>query len=145
MKKEKGENQTRKEKGKGQIETEAPVALARLEVTELEVKGLGEAITEVGGLREAATGVRRMGEAATAGARGPASLSLPAFSSLLASSLSPTSLLLSTFLAFRRAFFSAFDKCFWRIFSLFSLIFFFQGSSTLYLLSSTLATVSSIF
>lgn len=121
--KEKGKSRTGKEKREGQTAIEAPIALIRLRLIEPEVKKSEEAATEARRSREAATGAKRLkevvtgaggpGEATIAGERGPVSLSLS------------TILLSLAFLAFRQAFFLSFDKHFWRIFSLFSLLFFF--------------------
>lgn len=135
--KEKGEGQIRKEKRERQTETKVPIALAGLKMTKTRFEGLEKAETRAEKLKEVVTGVEKLEKAVMAGPRGPTTLLppallLPAFLSLLASSAST------------QAVFLAFDKRFLRIFSLFSYLFFSQGSSALSLLSSVLAIASSI-
>lgn len=102
--KEKRRDQTRKEKKAGRTKTEASVALTELEVTEAEVKGPKKAATGAERPRKAIMGAGKPKEIVTAGAGKPASLSPLIF--LLPDFLSSSAfLLLSAFLASKRAFF----------------------------------------
>lgn len=114
--KKKADHQIRKTKEEKQIGTKAPIALAKLGLTKLGIKGSGETATRVrrsrkvatgiGGLREVASGEERPGKPATAGAGGLTSLLLPVFLLL------PAFLLFSASFAFRQDFFLVFDKRF---------------------------------
>ena len=108
-----------------------PVALAELELTELGVERLEKAVMKARRLRETVPRAKEQGKAAMAEAGRPVSLWLLFF------------LLLPAFSASKQAFFLAFDKCFLHIFSFFSLLFFFQRSFILFLLSLVSATAFS--
>lgn len=117
---------------------EVLIVVVRLKVIKLRVKRLEKVVIGVERPRKVAIEIRGPRETAIAEIKESVSLLLPTFL-LLA-----TSLLLSAFW-FLGKLFLTFDKCFYHIFSFFSLLLFFQRSSVLSLLSLALVITSSIF
>lgn len=115
-----------------------PIVLVGSRIIKLEVERLGKAAIRIRRPREAVIGVRKSGKTATVRTKRLASLSLPVFLLLLA-------FLLLSISWFLDKLFLTFIKCFWCIFSFFSLLFCFQRSSALFSLSLISTITFSIF